>query len=227
MQVFIQQLTGKTPIIERFDPCVAWDPLYAMHAVNQHHPLNRPTWYVSSTWKMIDIIDKYMLQAYGGSGDSLSCATSCLSQAATSSTPASPSQSTFSIKVMSEQISFSSDPPYIKEGLVRRKHLFESSDRKAKNREWRRCLLIVSDGQLKIYQWRHASGDIGYKGMHRENSVNSTAAIPRSSGSEEKGWDVSCLFPFFLTSTVRMAIIITLMNRQVSDYWDAFHSITL
>ncbi|KAI7875987.1 hypothetical protein K492DRAFT_198820 [Lichtheimia hyalospora FSU 10163] len=127
--------------------------------------------------------------AYGG--DSLSCATSCLSQTATSSTPASPSQSTFSInKVMSEQISFSNDPPYIKEGLVRRKHLFESSDRKAKNREWRRCLLIVSQGQLKIYQWRQASsGDIGYKGIHRENSVNSTAAIPRSSANDEKGWD--------------------------------------
>lgn len=173
---------------------------------------------------MIDIILMHIIQAYGGSGDSLSCATSCLSQAATSSTPASPSQSTFSIKVMSEQISFTNDPPYIKEGLVRRKHLFESSDRKAKNREWRRCLLIVSDGQLKIYQWRHASGDIGYKGMHRENSVNSTAAIPRSSGSDEKGWDVSWLFPFYLSSTVMVIII---MNRQVSDYWDAFHSITL
>jgi hypothetical protein len=46
---------------------------------------------------------------------------------------------------------FASRPPYHKEGVVMRKHLLESANQKAKHREWKECLLVVGQGELKIY----------------------------------------------------------------------------
>lgn len=46
---------------------------------------------------------------------------------------------------------FANRPPYLKEGVVMRKHLLESANQKAKHREWRECLLVVGQGELKMY----------------------------------------------------------------------------
>ncbi|KAI8087116.1 hypothetical protein BDF21DRAFT_413756 [Thamnidium elegans] len=46
---------------------------------------------------------------------------------------------------------FTSRPPYLKEGVVMRKHLLESANQKAKHREWKECLLVVGQGELKMY----------------------------------------------------------------------------
>ncbi|KAI9268770.1 hypothetical protein BY458DRAFT_511027 [Sporodiniella umbellata] len=43
------------------------------------------------------------------------------------------------------------NPPYHKEGIVMRKHLLDCANQKAKRREWRECVLVVSQGQLKMY----------------------------------------------------------------------------
>ncbi|RCH81607.1 hypothetical protein CU098_002843, partial [Rhizopus stolonifer] len=49
------------------------------------------------------------------------------------------------------EVLFSNHPPYLKEGVVMRKHLLESANQKAKHREWKECLLVVTQGQLKMY----------------------------------------------------------------------------
>lgn len=41
--------------------------------------------------------------------------------------------------------------PYVKEGIVMRKHLLESKNQKARHREWRECLLVVRQGEFKMY----------------------------------------------------------------------------
>ena len=43
-----------------------------------------------------------------------------------------------------------------------RKHLLESANQKAKHREWRECLLVVGQGELKMY------------GLQSDNDGNST-----------------------------------------------------
>ncbi|KAI8989415.1 Pleckstrin homology domain-containing protein [Pilobolus umbonatus] len=39
----------------------------------------------------------------------------------------------------------------MKEGVVMRKYLLESANHKAKHREWRECLLVVKNGELKMF----------------------------------------------------------------------------
>ncbi|KAI8365713.1 hypothetical protein BD560DRAFT_448084 [Blakeslea trispora] len=53
---------------------------------------------------------------------------------------------------------FNNHPPYLKEGVVMRKHLLESPNQKAKHREWKECLLIVTQGQLKMYGMQSDGG---------------------------------------------------------------------
>lgn len=54
---------------------------------------------------------------------------------------------------------FSNQPPYLKEGVVMRKHLLETGNQKAKHREWRECLLVVGQGELKMYGLQSDSND--------------------------------------------------------------------
>ncbi|OBZ90732.1 PH and SEC7 domain-containing protein C11E3.11c [Choanephora cucurbitarum] len=62
---------------------------------------------------------------------------------------------------------FNNHPPYLKEGVVMRKHLLESPNQKAKHREWKECLLIVTQGQLKMYGMQSDGGnDSAFSGKY-------------------------------------------------------------
>ncbi|KAI8888139.1 hypothetical protein K501DRAFT_210989 [Backusella circina FSU 941] len=70
---------------------------------------------------------------------------------------------------------FANRPPYLKEGIVMRKHLLISANQKAKHREWRECLLIVGEGELKMYGLQSNNGlapDTNKKGYLRASSAS-------------------------------------------------------
>ncbi|EPB91631.1 hypothetical protein HMPREF1544_01553 [Mucor circinelloides 1006PhL] len=72
---------------------------------------------------------------------------------------------------------FANRPPYLKEGVVMRKHLLESANQKAKHREWRECLLVVGQGELKMYGLQSESA----------NDSNSISSGKRSAYSHLMG----------------------------------------
>ncbi|KAI9333742.1 hypothetical protein BD770DRAFT_416183 [Pilaira anomala] len=49
-------------------------------------------------------------------------------------------------------MSYTSNAPYYKEGMVSRKHLLESSTQKAKHRDWKDCFMIIERSQLRMYK---------------------------------------------------------------------------
>ncbi|KAG0183590.1 hypothetical protein DFQ28_002963 [Apophysomyces sp. BC1034] len=67
---------------------------------------------------------------------------------------------------------FSSQPPYLKEGVVVRKHLLENANQKAKHREWREIFLVVSQGELKMYALQGSSSDTERRSMLRASSAS-------------------------------------------------------
>ncbi|RKP05623.1 Pleckstrin homology domain-containing protein, partial [Thamnocephalis sphaerospora] len=40
----------------------------------------------------------------------------------------------------------------VKSGVLARKHLYERTDKKAANRSWRECLIVVERGDMKMYK---------------------------------------------------------------------------
>lgn len=58
---------------------------------------------------------------------------------------------------MHGNVLFRNQPPYIKEGVVIRKHLLEKANQKAKHRDWKECLLVVDRGELRMYALHHTS----------------------------------------------------------------------
>ena len=66
---------------------------------------------------------------------------------------------------------FTSKPPYIKEGVVMRKHLLENATHKARHREWKECFLVVTEGELKMYALQ-ASSDMERRTMLRASSAS-------------------------------------------------------
>ncbi|OAD79405.1 hypothetical protein PHYBLDRAFT_107057 [Phycomyces blakesleeanus NRRL 1555(-)] len=54
---------------------------------------------------------------------------------------------------------FASQPPYLKEGVLIRKHLLESATHKAKHREWREIFVTIGQGEIKMYAL-HNSGEV-------------------------------------------------------------------
>ncbi|KAI8142534.1 hypothetical protein BJV82DRAFT_615215 [Fennellomyces sp. T-0311] len=66
---------------------------------------------------------------------------------------------------------FTSKPPYIKEGVVMRKHLLENATQKARHREWKECFLVVTEGELKMYALQ-SSGDVERRTMLRASSAS-------------------------------------------------------
>ncbi|KAI7903926.1 uncharacterized protein BX663DRAFT_485418 [Cokeromyces recurvatus] len=48
-------------------------------------------------------------------------------------------------------LQLNNQPPYLKEGIVMRKHLLEKAGQKARYREWRECLLVIGQGELNMY----------------------------------------------------------------------------
>lgn len=55
--------------------------------------------------------------------------------------------------------------PYQKVGTLVRKHLYERADRKAANRAWRDCLVVVDRGDLKMYKSEKGRGMGGGDGL--------------------------------------------------------------
>ncbi len=58
-------------------------------------------------------------------------------------------------------ISYTSNAPYYKEGMVVRKHLLESKNQKAKHRDWKECFMVIERSQLRMYKLSATSDRIG------------------------------------------------------------------
>ncbi|GAN03834.1 sec7 domain-containing protein [Mucor ambiguus] len=73
---------------------------------------------------------------------------------------------------------FANRPPYLKEGVVMRKHLLESANQKAKHREWRECLLVVGQGELKMYglQSENANDSNSISSSSKRNVLRASSA---------------------------------------------------
>jgi hypothetical protein len=67
---------------------------------------------------------------------------------------------------------FTSQPPFYKEGIVMRKHLLESGDQKAKNRDWKECFVIVNRGDLHMYSLSPNGGEAN----HRRSMLRASSA---------------------------------------------------
>lgn len=71
---------------------------------------------------------------------------------------------------------FANQPPYLKEGVVMRKHLLESANQKAKHREWRECLLVVGQGELKMYGLQLEENSYANASSTRKNMIRASSA---------------------------------------------------
>ncbi|CAO3612388.1 unnamed protein product [Mucor fragilis] len=73
---------------------------------------------------------------------------------------------------------FANRPPYLKEGVIMRKHLLESANQKAKHREWRECLLVVGQGELKMYglQSENANDSSSIASSGKRNVLRASSA---------------------------------------------------
>lgn len=81
---------------------------------------------------------------------------------------------------------FASRPPYLKEGVVVRKHLLENGSQRAKHREWKECFLVVSNGELKMYTM-HGSVSEERRSVLRVSSVSNFATLADSLGNGTGG----------------------------------------
>jgi hypothetical protein len=123
---------------------------------------------------------------------------------------------------------FANRPPYLKEGIVMRKHLLISANQKAKHREWKECLLVVGEGELQMYGLQANNGlspDTNKRGYSRASSVNlsnvadSLYNMQSQQGSvsfggvsqNSKGWAVSESITTILchSNTFQLAILST------------------
>ncbi|KAI8147478.1 hypothetical protein BJV82DRAFT_595619 [Fennellomyces sp. T-0311] len=82
---------------------------------------------------------------------------------------------------------FTSRPPYLKEGVVVRKHLLENGNQKAKHREWRECFLVVGHGELKMYAMQGSTGE-ERRSMLRVNSFTTLADSLQGSKPSTTPW---------------------------------------
>lgn len=86
---------------------------------------------------------------------------------------------------------FANRPPYLKEGVVMRKHLLESKNQKAKHREWRECLLIVGQGELKMYGLQSESTSENTSSARRNMLRASTASFANLADTLSKSYQSS------------------------------------
>ncbi|KAG2197555.1 hypothetical protein INT47_009553 [Mucor saturninus] len=49
-------------------------------------------------------------------------------------------------------VSYTSNAPYYKEGMISCKHLLESKSQKAKHRDWKECFMVIERSQLRMYK---------------------------------------------------------------------------
>lgn len=71
---------------------------------------------------------------------------------------------------------FANRPPYLKERVVMVKHLLKSANQKAKHREWRECLLVVGQGELKMYGLQSESSNYSASSSTRRNMIRASSA---------------------------------------------------
>lgn len=86
---------------------------------------------------------------------------------------------------------FSNQPPYLKEGVVVRKHLLENATQRARHREWKDCFLIVSEGELKMYSLQ---GNPHYTPSSGYNKVSSFTEGDRRSLLRSSSIGVSSMY---------------------------------
>ncbi|KAI8393557.1 uncharacterized protein BYT42DRAFT_609341 [Radiomyces spectabilis] len=108
---------------------------------------------------------------------------------------------------------FSNQPPYLKEGVVMRKHLLESAVHKAKHRDWRECFMVVTEGELRMYalqsndtperksMLRSSSASFAHLADSLKLNSNSIHAAPSSFGGVPSNqWASTCQ----LLSTIKL-----------------------
>lgn len=71
---------------------------------------------------------------------------------------------------------FANRPPYLKERVVMVKHLLKSANQKAKHREWRECLLVVGQGELKMYGLQSDGNNYSGSSSTRRNMIRASSA---------------------------------------------------
>lgn len=68
-----------------------------------------------------------------------------------------------------------------------RKHLLESGDQKAKNRDWKECMVVVNRGELQVFSVSPNGGEVNHRrSMLRASSaslVNLADSFKASSGN--------------------------------------------
>jgi hypothetical protein len=59
-------------------------------------------------------------------------------------------------------------PPYAKEGLLVRKQYWESTNKRAKDKGWKECFVVIEKGDIKMYKFEsnssHSSMGMGVIG---------------------------------------------------------------
>ncbi|KAI9284366.1 hypothetical protein BC943DRAFT_326198 [Umbelopsis sp. AD052] len=100
--------------------------------------------------------------------------TSMSSTGSHSSNPRSPglSHQQPAMSFPNSSASFTSQPPFYKEGIVMRKHLLESGDQKAKNRDWKECMIVVTRGELQVFSVSPNGGEVN----HRRSMLRASSA---------------------------------------------------
>ncbi|KAI8093239.1 uncharacterized protein BX664DRAFT_294856 [Halteromyces radiatus] len=126
------------------------------------------------------------ISSIGSGASSLRNPTSLLSPS-----PHSPAASSYT---SSHGSVFINKAPYLKEGVVVRKHLLENATQKAKHRDWRECLLVVGDGELKMYTTQG-----GYQ--QTNNKVSSSSDTDRRSVLRSSGIGFGAMTESFVSKS--------------------------
>ncbi|KAI7870410.1 hypothetical protein BDF14DRAFT_1979932 [Spinellus fusiger] len=84
---------------------------------------------------------------------------------------------------------FVSQAPYIKEGVLMRKHLLENANQKSKHREWREVFLTVSQGEMKMYSLQTMCDSERHSMLRASNGsfTNFTDSLTKISGAASLG----------------------------------------
>jgi hypothetical protein len=70
-------------------------------------------------------------------------------------------------------VSYTSNAPYYKEGMVVRKHLLEKAHQKAKHRDWKDCFMVIERSQLRMYKLDQSS-------EHRKRNIIRNTILTKS-----------------------------------------------
>lgn len=73
-------------------------------------------------------------------------------------------------------VSYTSNAPYYKEGMVVRKHLLEKTSQKAKHRDWKDCFMVIERSQLRMYKLDNSSSS-----EHRKRNIIRNTILAKNS----------------------------------------------